>query len=217
MLMAQRLTNPTIGSGHCVAPPFPERLPTAHAAFGINARFFSLYNGTDVSGTKPVAPGHKLDFPDTAGNCATCHAPDAACDAPFDTDMNALTGVSREGVFCELYHKVGAVHLNPATGRPYDNPPGVVSMRLYRPYPEDQIFFGSLYDVTRRVIYLPPERRSGFCTPCHQFSFWGTPIYESFGEWQASPYRGMGIECQTCHMPPVLIPSYSRPTFPVEN
>ena len=147
-------------------------------------RFFSLYNGTDLTGTRPVAPGYKQDFPGTVGNCATCHAPGAAYDAPFTTDMNALTGVNREGVFCEFCHKVGAVYLDPATHRPYPNTPGTLSMRVYRPFGSDQIFFGSLDDVTRRVSYLPLEKTSQFCAPCHQFSFWGTPIYQSYREWQ---------------------------------
>jgi len=84
-------------------------------------------------------------------------------------------------------------------------------MRLYRPYPGDQLFFGSLDDVARRVSYLPLERKSQFCAPCHQFAFWGTPIYQSFREWQESPYPGRGIECQTCHMPPGESPAFCLP------
>ena len=58
-------------------------------------RFLSLYNGTDLAGTAAVGPGYKVDLPDTAGNCATCHAPGAAANAPFAADMNALGGVER--------------------------------------------------------------------------------------------------------------------------
>ncbi|MBC8248570.1 MAG: hypothetical protein H8E90_02730, partial [Anaerolineales bacterium] len=203
--------NPTLGCGHCMIPSFPEWQRTAHAGSGTNPRFFSLYNGTDITGTQVISPGYRLDFPGTAGNCATCHAPGAAYDAPFTTDMNTLTGVNREGVFCEFCHKVGAGYLNPATGLPYENAPGVFSMRLYRPYPGDQIFFGSLDDVTRRVSYLPLEKKSQFCAPCHQFSFWGTPIYQSFREWQESPYPAQGVECQTCHMPPGTSTTFCLP------
>ena len=203
--------NPTLGCGHCMAPAFAEWSDTAHAGSATNRRFFSLYNGTDLAGTAAVPPGYKLDFPDTTGNCATCHAPGAAYDAAFTTDMNALTNVNREGVFCEFCHKVGAVYLNSTTGRPYNNAPGVLSMRLYRPYPGDQLFFGSLDDVTRRVSYLPLEKKSQFCAPCHQFAFWNTPIYQSFREWQESPYAASGVECQTCHMPPGASPTFCLP------
>ena len=125
--------------------------------------------------------------------------------------MNRLSGVDREGVFCEFCHKVGAVYLDPATGRPYDNAPGVQSLRLYRCYPGDQLFFGSLDDVVRRVSYLPLEQQSAFCAPCHQFSFGGTPIYQSFREWQESPYPSRGLECQSCHMPPGASPTFVLP------
>jgi hypothetical protein len=203
--------NPTLGCGHCMSPSFQEWQHTAHAGSGTNPRFFSLYNGTDLTGTQVISPGYKLDFPGTAGNCATCHAPGAAANAPLTTDMNALTEVHREGVFCEFCHKVGDVHLDATTNRPYDNAPGVVSMRLYRSYPPDQIFFGTLDDVTRRVSYLPLEKKSQFCAPCHQFSFNGTPIYQSYREWQESAYPAEGIECQTCHMPPGMSSTFVLP------
>jgi len=203
--------NPTLGCGHCMSPSFDQWQHTAHAQSGTNLRFFSLYNGADITGTRVVSPGYKLDFPGTAGNCAACHAPGAAFDAPFTTDMNTLVGVNREGVFCEFCHKVGAVYLNPVTGRPYNNAPGVLSMRLFRPYPGDQIFFGTLGDVSRRVSVLPLEKKSQFCAPCHQFSFWGTPIYASFQEWQESIYPAQGVECQTCHMPRGTSPTFVLP------
>ena len=115
-------------------------------------------------------------------------------------------------MFCEFCHKVGAVYLDPATDRPYPNTPGTLSMRIYRPFGSDQIFFGSLDDVTRRVSYLPLEQKSQFCAPCHQFTYWGTPIYQSYREWQESPYPAAGIECQTCHMPPGTSSTYVLPS-----
>ena len=179
-----------------------------HAKSGTNPRFFSLYNGTNVSGTSVISPGYKLDFPGTAGNCANCHAPGAAVDAHFTTDMNALTGVNRDfGVHCDFCHKVARVYLNPATSLPYANMPGVLSMDVRRPFPESeryQIFFGTFDDdnVPLEDTNLPLIRKSQYCAACHQFSFWGTPIYQSFKEWLESPYPQMGVECQTCHMPP---------------
>jgi hypothetical protein len=179
-----------------------------HAGAGTNPRFFSQYNGTDLTATKVLSPGYKLDFPGTAGNCATCHAPGAAVDAPFATDMNHLEGVDRDyGIHCDFCHKVADVYLDPATGRPYLNAPGVLSMDVRRPFPESeryQLFFGSFDDdnVPEEDTYLPLITRSQWCAPCHQFSFWGTPIYQSFREWQESAYPALGIECQTCHMPP---------------
>jgi hypothetical protein len=190
-----------IGCGHCMVA-FPQWVDNAHARSGINPRFFSMYNGTDLAGTAIVTPGYKIDFPGTAGNCATCHAPGAAANKPFTAGMNELTGVEAEGVFCDFCHKIGYTYLDPATGLPYPNAPGVLSFRLYRPPSDTHMFFGPFDDVTRRVSYLELEKQSQFCAPCHQFSFWGTPIYESFREWLESPYPAQGIECQTCHMAP---------------
>jgi hypothetical protein len=200
-----------IGCGHCMVA-FPQWVTNAHGTSGTNPRFFSLYNGTDLSGTVHLGGGYKDDFPGTAGNCATCHAPGAATDEAFlTTDMNELSGVEREGVFCDFCHKVSDVYLNPATGLPYDNAPGVTSMRLNRPPSDTHMFYGPFDDVTRRVSYLELEKKSQFCAPCHQFSFWGTPIYESFREWLESPYPAQGIECQTCHMEPTGVEYFVYP------
>ena len=178
----------------------------AHARTATNVRFLSMYNGRDAAGLKPVAPGYAQDFPGTAGNCAACHAPGTAVDAPFSTNMNQLRAADQFGVHCDFCHKVARVYLNPATGLPYPNVPGVLSMDVRRPFPETeryQLFFGTFDDdnVPLEDTYLPLLEKSQYCAPCHQFSFWGTPIYQSFREWLESPYPGMGVECQTCHMP----------------
>jgi len=199
-----------IGCGHCMVA-FPQWVANAHGLSGVNPRFFSLYNGTDVTGTTTISPGYKLDFPGTAGNCATCHAPGAAANEPFTADMNELAGVEQEGVFCDYCHKVADVYLNPATDLPYPNMPGVQSMQLNRPPTDTHMFYGPFDDVTRRVSYLELEKKSQFCAPCHQFSFWGTPIYESFDEWLESPYPAQGIECQTCHMVPTGVDYFVFP------
>ncbi len=195
---------------HCMVA-FPDWVNNAHAQSAVNPRFFSMYNGADTTGQPNVGPGYKLDFPNTAGNCATCHAPGAAANEPFTADMNELEGVETEGVFCDFCHKIGYAYLNPATGLPYPNVPGVMLTRLYRPPSDTHMFFGPFDDVTRRVSYLELEKKSQFCAPCHQFSFWGTPIYESFKEWLESPYPDMGIECQTCHMAPTGVNYFVYP------
>ena len=199
-----------IGCGHCMVA-FPQWVTNAHGTSGTNPRFFSLYNGTDVTGTTTVTPGYKLDFPGTAGNCAACHAPGAAANAPFTTDMNELVGVEQEGVFCDYCHKVSGVYLNPVTNLPYPNMPGVQAIQLNRPPSDTHMFYGPFDDVTRRVSYLDLEKKSQFCAPCHQFSFWGTPIYESYAEWLASDYPTQGIECQACHMAPTGVDYFVYP------
>lgn len=199
-----------IGCGHCMVA-FPEWEHNAHGQAGVNPRFFSMYNGTDTTGALLAPPGYLNDFPDTPGNCANCHAPGAAANQPFSASMNSLEGVETEGVFCDFCHKVSGVYLDPATGLPYPNAPGVQSMQLNRPPADTHMFYGPFDDVTRRVAYLELEKQSEFCAPCHQFSFWGVPIYDSFREWQKSDYPAQGIECQTCHMAPTGVNYFVYP------
>jgi len=205
----------------------------AHGKSATNIRFLTMYNGTDVNGdqspltrygysrdygrfplrpdlTQPYyGPGYKLDFPDTAGNCAACHVPGAAVDAPYGTDPNTVTGVNTFGVHCDYCHKVADVKLNPVTGLPYPNMPGVLSQDIRRPFTEDpdryQIFFATFDDdnVPMEDTYLPLIKESQWCAPCHFGVFWDTVVYNSFGEWLESPYSDpeTGKTCQQCHMP----------------
>lgn len=205
----------------------------AHGKSAQNPRFLSMYYGTNLRGEQSPAtaygstrdygrvplrpdltqpyfgPGYKLDFPDTAGNCAACHVPGAAVDDPYGIDPREVSGVNALGIHCDYCHKVAAVNLDPATGLPRPNMPGVLSQEIRRPFPEDkqryQIFFGSFDDdnVPMEDTYLPLVKQSQWCSPCHYGVFWDTLIYNSYGEWLASPYSDptKGRTCQQCHMP----------------
>ena len=183
-------------------------------------------------------PGFRLDYPDRAGNCAACHTPVASkleptntcgwsgChssttaerseEVPYGVSPLYLIGDGLEGITCEFCHKVGEVSLNEETGLPHPDYPGITSMRLYRPEGDEQLFFGTLDDVSRPAdSYLPLLEESAFCAPCHYGIFDGVAgdmtvadgvlIYSSYGEWLASPYSDpeTGQTCQDCHMPPV--------------
>ena len=215
--------------GQCMPGHYAEWQGDAHSRAAVNPRFTSMYNGTDLLGNrsprtrfgshqdygrfplrpdrkKPYhGPGYKLDFPDTQGNCAACHAPIAAAKPGFaySGDMNKLSRFEVEGVSCDFCHKIGSVVLDPATRLPHANRPGVLSMRLYRPQKGQQVFFGTFDDVTRRVTRLPLLEQSAFCAPCHYGVFWDVVVYNSYGEWLESPYSDpqTGKTCQDCHMP----------------
>lgn len=227
---------PPIGDDSCASCKLEVTeiwLKNAHAGSAENTRFLTMYSGTDLDGnqspltryghsrdygrfplppdlSKPYyGPGYKLDFPDTAGNCAACHTPGAAVDAAYGTDPTLVTGADEFGVHCDFCHKIADVSLNPATGLPYPNMPGVLSMDIRRPFPDDpdryQLFFGPFDDdnVPEEDTYLPLIQESAFCAPCHFGVFWDTVIYNSFGEWLDSPYSNpeTGRTCQDCHMP----------------
>jgi hypothetical protein len=147
-----------------------------------------------------------------------------------------LTGNAADGVGCDFCHKIGDVILDPETSLPYADKPGISSMRLYRPEEGQQLFFGTFDDVARRVTYLPLEEESAFCAPCHYGVFGGVVghnevvggvvIYNSYGEWLASPYSDpeTGQTCQDCHMPVSDYDYFAypeqgglRPRFPIHD
>jgi hypothetical protein len=209
--------------------PFDEWQMDAHGNAAVNRRFLSTYNGTNLDGSlrsletryakhkdygrfplppdedQPYyGPGFKLDFPDQAGNCATCHLPAASVGAPHTTDPNMATGVGLEGVACDLCHKIWDVGLDPANGLPYPNMTGILSINLVRPDAGHQVFVGPFDDVAPgEDTYSPLQDQSQICAPCHFGEFWGTQVYDSFGEWLESPFSDpeTGKTCQDCHMP----------------
>jgi hypothetical protein len=208
--------------------PFGEWAGDAHAMSARNARFLTMYKGTDLSGNQSpptrhvqtrdygririrpdpnepyFGPGYKLDFPGTAGNCAACHTPAAAIDAAYSTDPMVVTGVGAEGVACDFCHKVWDVRLDSTSGMPQENMPGVLSFEFRRPPEGHQFFAGPFDDVAPgEDTYTPVQRQSRYCAPCHVGVFWDTVVYNSFGEWLDSPYSDprTGRTCQDCHMP----------------
>jgi len=218
--------------------PADEWMQDAHSQAARNPRFLSMYSGTDLQGnrspltrraqdrdygsfplpidpTQPYyGPGYRIDFPDTAGNCATCHTPAAAVDAPYETDPTQVTGVATEGVPCDFCHKVWNVRLDPATRLPRPNLPGVLAIEFRRPPEGHQFFAGPLDDVAPgEDTFSPLQRESRFCASCHFGVFWDTLIYNSYGEWLASPYSDpdSGQTCQDCHMPRLGATHFVRP------
>lgn len=208
--------------------PFDDWAGDAHARSAGNHRFLTMYLGTDIYGNRspdtrygysrdygtfPLAPiydatwfgpGYKLDFPATAGNCAACHVPAAAIDNAYGVDPSGVSGVEAEGISCDFCHKVWDVTLNPSTGIPYENRPGVLSFQFRRPPEGHQFFSGPLDDVAPgEDTFTPVQKQSRYCAPCHFGTFWGVTIYNSFGEWLESPYSDPenGQTCQDCHMP----------------
>ena len=218
--------------------PVDEWRLDAHSQSASNPRFLTMYNGTDISGNKSpdtrygysrdygsfplrpdlsapyYGPGYKLDFTATAGNCASCHTPAAAVDDAYGVDPNTLSGVAAEGVPCDFCHKVWDVILDPATGKPFPNMPGVLSFEFRRPPEGHQFFAGPFDDVAPgEDTFSPIQTQSQYCAPCHFGVFWDTVIYDSFGEWLESPYSDpdTGQTCQDCHMPHLGVTHFARP------
>jgi nitrate/TMAO reductase-like tetraheme cytochrome c subunit len=217
--------------------PFNEWQADAHSSTVQNVHFITMYLGQDVYGNQSppreygtnrdygsiplrpdlsqayYGPGYKLDFPETSGNCAACHAPAAAINAPYETDPTKIAGVGTEGVTCDFCHKVWDARLDPSTGLPQPDMPGVLSFEFRRPEEGHQFFAGPFDDVAPgEDTYTPIQQQSEFCAPCHSGSFWNTQIYDSFGEWLDSPYGDpeTGQTCQDCHMPAGMNDHFAR-------
>lgn len=202
----------------------------SEVTYDTSGRLVPPEDGLDYYG-----PGYKLDYPNRSGNCASCHNPVASKLEPSNTcgwsgchtEWTAqfsekvpagitpvgLDGIAAEGVPCDFCHKIGEVILDPETQLPYSAYPGISSMRLFRPEGDDQLFFGTLDDVMRRVTYLPLLEESAYCAPCHYGVFGGVAgshnivsgveVYNSYGEWLESDWNDpeLGATCQDCHMP----------------
>lgn len=208
--------------------PVDEWLKDAHSQSAVNPIFLALYTGNDVSGRRSQStryryskdnmlyqlppdpekpyygPGYRLDNPNNPGNCAACHLPTAAVNGPLNTNPVHVKGIGTEGVSCDFCHKIWNVNLDPDTGLPFADKPGVLSYEFRRPFDGHQFFAGPLDDIAPgEDTYSELQKQSAFCAPCHFGVFRDKVIYDSYGEWLRSPYSDEknGKTCQDCHMP----------------
>jgi hypothetical protein len=188
-----------ISCNKCMPALYEEWKLDAHSQTTTSPFVLSMYNGTDVTGEDEAGFGYKTDFPTSDGNCATCHAPGLAYDNPWSADLNKAAGIQKDGVFCYFCHSI--ISVNAAMTGQGDT--GTLSIGVTRSAtPSTRVFFGPFDDDDlKRAAKSPLQTSSQICAPCHTGRFWNVPIYQSFPEWQASPYPAKGIECQTCHMP----------------
>jgi hypothetical protein len=170
----------------------------AHSKSAVNPLFRTFFYGTNTSGEKGIGPGYKLDFPNSNGNCATCHIPISGMKNPFNSDPDSLDHVAAEGINCDFCHKISGAEIDITGGRP-----GILSYKFTRPSKGNQIFYGPLDDVfPGDDSYHPLYKQSRYCAPCHHGRFWNVLVYSEFQEWADSSYAKRNIHCQQCHMKP---------------
>jgi hypothetical protein len=164
-------------------------------------------------------PGFKLDSPYQPGNCAYCHVPAAIPASQDGVDLYNLfpkpEGAWGEGVTCDVCHKAFEVILADDQN-PFPDKPGILSYRFLRPG-SGEFIIGSFSNilttpkeglqltVNHRSTCTPLFSKSEFCAPCHFGKFGDMLIYNSYGEWRASPYAQNPADlayrtCQDCHM-----------------
>lgn len=158
--------------GSCHQRIYDEWVQSTMARTTHNRWLSDLYNGTDAEGKKGVSPGYRLDFPNSAGNCADCHAPSAALNDPGRTDLNQVLwrgGTDANGVHCDFCHKIREVQVS--------NRPGVQSITMNRLLPVGMMMmrpvfaYGPYVDVVTMPMvtsYNPLFEKSEFCSSCHQ-------------------------------------------------
>jgi nitrate/TMAO reductase-like tetraheme cytochrome c subunit len=155
-------------------------------------------------------PGYKIDYPNTNGNCAFCHAPAAVTTEQLEVNPFAqpLSAVVQEGVTCDICHRVLSIQLNDE-GYPYETRPGVLSFEFLRPPEFPQFYIGPLTGVNGdpsnvKTTCASIFSRSEFCAACHYGKFYDVLIYGSYREWResafADPNSTMYQTCQDCHM-----------------
>jgi hypothetical protein len=181
--------------GNCHAEIYEEWAGTPHARSATNRRFVNLYEGTDWKGKPGVGWSLMADHPDGAGVCTACHAPSVAFDDPAFYDLRKVSAINANGVHCDYCHKVSELASNQ-----FGLTHGRFALKLLRPT-RGQIFFGPLADASRgEDVYSPIYRDSRYCAACHEGVVFGVHVYSTYSEWQESPARKEGKECQSCHM-----------------
>jgi len=184
--------------GHCHPKIAEQWGQDAHSSSATNPVFLSFFNGTHTQSQDTAGPGYKLDFPNSNGNCATCHVPALALNNPFNSNPNDVQGVAGEGIFCDFCHKISKVKFDPAV-----NNTGILSYDFIRPEQGTQIFYGPYDDVfPGKDSYHPLYKKSEYCAPCHHGKFWDVLVYSEFQEWRKSSFAKKNIHCQNCHMKP---------------
>jgi nitrate/TMAO reductase-like tetraheme cytochrome c subunit len=183
--------------GNCHEEIYREWSASAHARSATGKHFLNLYDGNDWNGRPDVGWSLLRQNPDGAAVCNSCHVPTMPLDFGTYADVRNAKGVAAQGVHCDYCHKikdVGEGQFGLAHGR--------FNLRLLRPA-EGQLFFGPLDDVDRGDDALAPlYRDSRYCASCHEGTVFGVAVYTTYSEWQASPARRAGKQCQTCHMAP---------------
>ena len=186
--------------GRCHVELYREWAASGHATSVSNRWFVGLLYGTGTGANSPVPNQWTFaaDLPELTAVCAPCHVPQAALNDPAMVDPRRVIGTAREGIHCDLCHKV--------TGVDVDRLPlqhGVHAYQFVTPPAGQQVFLGPLPDaISEGDAYSPVYRDARYCAPCHEGLLLGVHVYRTFSEWERSPAAQRGITCQDCHMPP---------------
>jgi hypothetical protein len=125
--------------------------------------------------------------------CFQCHAPVGFVTgntvSPFDfSDLNPFV---REGITCDFCHVMRPPYKTTNQQVEYNLAPGRVKYGTL-----ENPVANSAHDHGYDAAY----DRSDVCRPCHDLILNNVPFEITTTEWQNSPWGGMSVECQHCHM-----------------
>jgi Cytochrome c554 and c-prime len=158
------------------------------------------------------------DMPGETALCVRCHAPRAYLEGnALATSFEQLTNEQRQGVECELCHRMVEDDAQPPGNAQYEIDDVLVDTNVPRRGPWD--FSDGIPPPPHTWIHDPYIGTARLCGTCHDVT---TPVervdddgtglgvdfneQRTYSEWLASAYAvpGAGFaSCQDCHMPPV--------------
>lgn len=133
----------------------------------------------------------------SSATCLRCHAPAAI----LTSDEDAREGLSREGVTCEVCHRVAMVRERSGKHHLVMDPRNIQYGRNK-----------NVKTSSHTVRFSEALDDSSLCAGCH-LDMQGpeVPLERTYREWANSTYREQGIHCRTCHMPEVPGPAAKVP------
>ena len=135
------------------------------------------------------ATGGKVD-----NFCMGCHTPVGVVTREAKPSGEGMSEIAARGVQCDVCHNI-------SDSEGIGNGAYVLTPKLYgRP-----LKFGPFKDAIspyHDTAFSPLHAQSEFCGQCHNVThpFNRLPIERTYDEWRDSPYSGMNVQCQDCHM-----------------
>ena len=198
-----------------ISPFFPSRASTAgrktvsdqfdspEVCGGCHVEIYAQWKGSMMANawTDPIyravlnavskATGGKVDK-----FCMGCHTPVGVVTGEATPSGKGMSEIAGRGVQCDVCHNI-----SDSTG--IGNGAFVLTPKLYG----RSLKFGPFKDAIspyHDTAFSPLHAKSEFCGQCHNVThpFNLLPIERTYDEWRDSPYAGMNVQCQDCHMKP---------------
>jgi hypothetical protein len=211
-----RHIDPGVATGSAEFPFFPSRATTAGRTItpdlfdppelcgACHKEIYAQWQGSMHSNawTDPIyrallnavskATGGKVD-----NFCMGCHTPVGVVTREAKPSGEGMSEIAERGVQCEVCHNISG-------SKGIGNGAYVLTPKLHG----RSLKFGPFNDAVspyHDTAYSALHTRSEFCGQCHNVThpFNRLPIERTYDEWRDSPYAGMNVQCQDCHMKPV--------------